>query len=119
MNVKTATPVYPCRAGGGAGARRGGSQSADDLLGLVVVRSAGHGASWELLAERQPDIEKSVGQELTLVKVGELLERSGTVVPPRGHRLVVEAPGGGHMRRPHCPQSRLTITVTSSFSVWL
>jgi hypothetical protein len=59
------------------------------------------------------------GQELTLVKVGELLERSGTVVPPRGHRLAVEAPGSGHMRRPHCPQSGLTMTLTSTFSIWL
>ena len=54
---------------------------------------------------------------MTLVKVGELLERSGAVVPPRGHRLGTEAPGGGHIRRPHCPQPGLTMTLTGTFSV--
>src|SRR5271157_4700365 len=84
---------------GGAGkrpaARRAGlardgeeSQLTDELLGVVVAavrpaRPAGHGASWEALAPRQAEMTGWVKDGLTLVKIGELLERSGTAVPYR------------------------------------
>jgi hypothetical protein len=47
------------------------------------ARPAGHGESWQLLGQRKEDIEKWVKADLTLVKIGEKLERSGTVVPYR------------------------------------
>jgi hypothetical protein len=64
------------------------SQLSDELLGQVVAvvrpaRAAGHGASWEVLAGRKDDITAWVKDDLTLVKIGELLERSGAAVPYR------------------------------------
>jgi transposase len=88
VNVKTAARYI--RAAQEAGLARGGGegQLTDDLIGLVVAavrpaRPAGHGESWELLAARRDEIAGWVKGDLTLVKVGELLERSGTAVPYR------------------------------------
>ena len=47
-------------------------------------RPAGHGQAWEALAGRQGEIAGWVKQDLTLVKIGELLERSGS----RGDRTL-------------------------------
>ena len=60
----------------------------DELIGVVVgavrpARPAGHGSSWEALAARGDEISGWVRQGLTLVKIGELQERSGTAVPYR------------------------------------
>ncbi|HUN37532.1 MAG TPA: IS21 family transposase [Trebonia sp.] len=88
VNVKTAARYI--RAAQEAGLDRGGGegQLTDELVGQVVAavrpaRPAGHGSSWEALAARKDDIARWVGDGLTLVKAGELLERSGTVVPYR------------------------------------
>jgi transposase len=88
VNVKTAARYI--RAAQEAGLARGGGegQLTDDLLGQVVgavrpARPAGHGASWDLLAGRRDEIAKWVLAGLTLVKIGELLERSGMAVPYR------------------------------------
>jgi hypothetical protein len=88
VNVKTAARYI--RAAQEAGVDRGGgeAQLTDDLIGLVVsavrpARPAGHGSSWEALEARKDDIARWVGDGLTLVKIGELLERSGTAVPYR------------------------------------
>ena len=88
VDVKTAARYI--RAAQAAGLARGGdeSQLSDELLGQVVVavrpaRPAGHGESWEALAGRQDAIKGWVKDGLTLVKMHELLERSGTVVPYR------------------------------------
>jgi len=88
VNVKTAARYI--RAAQEAGLDRGGGegQLTDELIGSVVgavrpARPAGHGSSWEVLAARKDDIARWVGDGLTLVKVGELLERSGTVAPYR------------------------------------
>lgn len=88
VDVKTAARYI--RAAQEAGLARGGGegQLTDELLGVVVgavrpARPAGHGASWELLAGREEEIAGWVKQDLTLVKIGEMLERSGTVVPYR------------------------------------
>jgi transposase len=88
VDVKTAARYI--RAAQAAGLARGGdaSQLSDDLLGQVVgavrpARPAGHGPSWEALAARQAGIIAWVKEGLTLVKIHELLERSGTVVPYR------------------------------------
>jgi transposase len=88
VNVKTAARYIA--AAREAGLDRGGdeSQLTDELLGVVVAavrpaRPAGHGASWETLAGRKEQVTAWVKDGLTLVKIGELLERSGTAVPYR------------------------------------
>jgi hypothetical protein len=60
----------------------------DELIGIVVgavcpARPAGHGSSWEAQAARKDEIAGWVKQDLTVVRIGELLERSGTVVSYR------------------------------------
>jgi hypothetical protein len=88
VNVKTAARYI--RAAQGVGLDRGGGegQLTDDLIGVVVgavrpVRPAGHGSSWQALAAQKDEVAAWVKDDLTLVKVGELLERSGTAVPYR------------------------------------
>jgi transposase len=88
VDVKTAARYI--RAAQEAGLARDGGQGqlTDELLGMVVAavrpaRPAGHGESWQLLEQRKDDVGKWVGDDLTLVRIGELLERSGTVVPYR------------------------------------
>ena len=105
VNVKTAARYI--RAGQEAGlARDGGEgQLTDELLGVVVgavrpARSAGHGVSWELLAGRKEEIAGWVRRDLTLVKIGELLERSGTVVPYRTLARFAAAECGYSSSRP-------------------
>ena len=108
VDVKTAARYI--RAAQAAGLARGGdeSQLSDELLGQVVAavrpaRPAGHGASWEELAARKAEITAWVKDGLTLVKIGELLERSGTAVPYRtlarfaagGVRVLLLVPAAG------------------------
>jgi transposase len=73
-----------------AGLVKGASLSAvsDELIGAVVeavrpVRPDGHGRAWEVLAGRRDEITGWVGEGLSIVKVHELLARSGTSVPYR------------------------------------
>lgn len=89
-NVDVKTAQRYIKAAQEAGLSRGGGQEqlTDELIGMVVaavrpVRPAGHGESWQLLEQRKEDIRKWVKDDLTLVKIGEKLERSGTVVPYR------------------------------------
>ena len=88
VDVKTAARYI--RAAQAAGLARDGdeSQLTDELLGQVVAavrpaRPAGHGVSWEALVAREAEVTGWVKAGLTLVKIGELLERSGTAVPYR------------------------------------
>ncbi len=88
VDVKTAMRYI--KAAQAAGLVREGdeSQVTDELLGVVVAavrpaRPAGRGPSWEALAARKDEVSAWVKDGLTLVKIGELLERSGTVVPYR------------------------------------
>jgi transposase len=88
VDVKTAQRYI--KAAQAAGLARGGdeSQLTDELLGQVVAavrpaRPAGHGASWEALAPVKAEITGWVKDGLTLVKMHEFLERSGTAVPYR------------------------------------
>ena len=88
VDVKTAARYI--RAAQAAGLARGGdeSQLTDGLLGQVVAavrpaRPAGHGASWEALVPVTAEIAGWVKDDLTLVKIGELLARRGIVVPYR------------------------------------
>ena len=88
VDVKTAARYIRAAQAAGLVRDGDGSQLTDELLGQVVAavrpaRPAGHGASWEALAPREAEITAWVKAGLTLVKIGELLERSGTVVPYR------------------------------------
>jgi len=91
------------RAAEEAGVVRDGGwgQVSDEVIGRVVTavrpaRPAGHGSAWaQLLAERK-QITTWVGKDLTVVKIGILLERQGVVVPYRTlHRFCVECCGFG------------------------
>jgi transposase len=88
VNVKTAQRYIAAAQEAGLSREGGEGQLTDELIGVVVAavrpsRPAGHGESWQLLEQRKGDIEGWVKAGLTLVKAGELLERSGTVVPYR------------------------------------
>jgi Integrase core domain len=88
VDVKTAQRYI--KAAQAAGLARDGdeSQLTDGLLGQVVAvvrpaRPAGHGESWEALVPVKAEITGWVKDGLTLVKIGEFLERRGTAVPYR------------------------------------
>ena len=73
-----------------AGLARDAALSAvtDELIGAVVeqvrpVRPDGHGHAWAALAGRREEIAGWVAEGLSMVKVHELLTRSGTSVPYR------------------------------------
>jgi Integrase core domain len=88
VNVKTAARYIAAAREAGLSREGGPEQLTDELLGVVVAavrpaRPAGHGESWQLLEERKEEITGWVGDGLTLVKIGEKLERTGTAVPYR------------------------------------
>ncbi len=88
VNVKTAQRYIAAAQEAGLSRDGGEGQLTDELVGMVVaavrpVRPAGHGESWELLGQRKDEIAGRMKADLTLVKISELLERSGTVVPYR------------------------------------
>src|SRR6058998_3411254 len=58
-----------------------GKRPAARRAGVRPARPAGHGTSWEALVPREAEIAGWVKDGLALVKIGELLERSGTAVP--------------------------------------
>lgn len=82
--------------------RGGGIGQLDDaLIGAVVeavrpARPGGHGAAWAACQAEHEQIVAWVGQGLTAVKIGVLLERQGVVVPYRTlARYAVERCGAG------------------------
>ncbi len=88
VDVKTAARYIAAARAAGLARDGDESQLTDELLGQVVAavrpaRPAGHGASWEALIPREEQITGWVKAGLTLVKIGELPERSGTAVPYR------------------------------------
>src|SRR5215469_2171002 len=88
VNVKTAQRYIAAAQEAGLSREGGEGQLTDELLGMVVAavrpaRPAGRGESWESLAARKDEVSQWVKAGLTLVKIGELLERSGTAVPYR------------------------------------
>lgn len=91
----------------GAGLARDSPLSAvtDELIGVVVdavrpVRPDGHGHAWAALARRREEIAGWVGEGLSIVKVHELLTRSGTSVPYRTvHRFAAAECGFSGRRR--------------------
>ena len=98
---------YVTAAAGLGLTRDGGVEQLDDVfVGMVVEavrphRSDGHGAPWQLLAAHDDDIKGWVADELTGVKIHELLERRGVVVPLRTvQRYVLEVCGRSRGRGP-------------------
>ena len=88
VDVKTASRYIHAAQAAGLGRDGDESQLTDELLGQVVAavrlaRPAGRGSSWEALVPREAEITAWVKAGLTLVKIGELLERSGTAAPYR------------------------------------
>ncbi len=81
--------------------REAGADALDDELIAAVIaavrpaRPDGHGASWEALSGREEQIRGWVRWDgLSIVKIEELLARSGCVVPYRTlHRFAVERCG--------------------------
>ena len=90
-----------------AGLERSASVTAitDEIVGAVVAavrpaRPNGHGSAWESLLEREAEIKAWVAGDgrdhpaLSIVKIEELLARSGCMVPYRTlHRFVTERCG--------------------------
>jgi hypothetical protein len=88
VDVKTAQRYIAAARAAGLARDGDETQLSDELLGQVVAavrpaRPAGHGASWEALAPVKAEVTGWVKDGLTLVKIGELLERRGIVVPYR------------------------------------
>ncbi|WP_420121138.1 IS21 family transposase [Nakamurella sp.] len=76
----------------------------DDLIGAVVeqvrpARPNGHGAAWEALTGRRAEIAGWVAGGTSLVKIEDLLARSGTVVPYRTLHRFATAECGFRPRR--------------------
>ena len=88
VDVKTAARYIAAARAAGLARDGDESQLSDELLGQVVaavrpVRPAGHGASWEALVPVRAEVTGWVKDGLTLVKIGELVERRGIAVPYR------------------------------------
>ena len=89
--------VAMSQAAQAAGLVRDAGQAAlcDELIGAVVeqvrpARPNGHGAAWDALAARRAEIAGWVKDGKTIVKIEDLLARSGTRVPYRTlHRFAV------------------------------
>ncbi|MGH3123458.1 MAG: IS21 family transposase [Streptosporangiaceae bacterium] len=112
VDVKTAARYIAAAREAGLARDGGESQLTDELLGVVVAavrpsRPAGHGASWEVLVPRTEEITAQVKDGLTLMKIWELLERSGTAVPYRTLARFAAAECGWSSAR-----SRVTVPVT-------
>jgi transposase len=92
----------------GLGLTRDGSveQLSDEFMSMVVEvvrphRSDGRGAPWRLLAAHDDDVKAWVADELTGVKIHELLERRGVRVPLRTvQRYILEVCGRSRGRGP-------------------
>lgn len=100
VDRKTARRYVDAAVAAGLSREAGPGALSDELIGAVVAavrpaRPAGHGASWDALAEREAQIRDWVGKDcLSIVKIEQLLARSGCVVPYRTlHRFAVERCG--------------------------
>ncbi|HET7388355.1 MAG TPA: hypothetical protein VFJ19_17005 [Nocardioidaceae bacterium] len=106
VDRKTARRYVEAAEAAGLSREAGGEAVTDELIGAVLeavrpVRPNGHGAAWELLAEREEQITgwvKGTGdtEPLSIVKIEELLARQGCRVPYRTlHRFAAERCGFG------------------------
>src|SRR5215470_5455406 len=88
VDRKTARRYVQAAEAPGLSGDGGPGQLTDELLGLVAqavrpVRPGGHGQGWAALEARHDEIKKWVDDGLTVVKIADLLQRSGTVVAYR------------------------------------
>ncbi|MGH3411197.1 MAG: hypothetical protein ACRDRJ_53160, partial [Streptosporangiaceae bacterium] len=101
VDRKTARRYVEAAVAAGLARDGGTGQLTDGLAGQVAqavrpVRPDGHGLAWEQLEACHADIRAWVKKDLTVVKIGILLERRGVVVPYRTlHRFCVERCGFG------------------------
>ena len=104
VDRKTARRYVEAVEAAGLSREAGVEALSDELIGAVLeavrpVRPNGHGAAWELLAEREEQITRWVkgdggSEALSIVKIEELLARQGCRVPYRTlHRFAVERCG--------------------------
>jgi transposase len=99
VDRKTARRYVAAARGAGLVADGGEEQLTDELIGQVVaaarpMRPQGHGASWAELEAQAEQVAKWVGEDLTVVKIADLLARRGVAVPYRTlHRFCVERAG--------------------------
>src|SRR4051812_24785750 len=80
--------VAAAEALGVVGDGGGDGQLSDGLVGMVVEsvrphRCDGHGSAWGLLVAHHDDVAGWVADDVTGVKIAELLGRRGVVVPVR------------------------------------
>jgi transposase len=101
VDRKTARRYVEAAVAAGLVREDGAGQLSDELVGQVVqavrpARPGGHGLGWEALARRHDQIAGWVKAGLTVVKIEDLLRRSGTVVAYRTlHRYCAEKCGYG------------------------
>jgi transposase len=101
VDRKTARRYVEAAVAAGLARDSGPGQLTDELVGQVAqvvrpVRPGGHGQAWDQLEGCHAEIAAWVKQDLTVVKIGVLLERRGVVVPYRTlHRFCVERCGFG------------------------
>lgn len=101
LDRKTCRRYVAAAQEAGLGRDDGFEQVTDEIVGAVIaavrpVRPAGHGTAWQQLQAEQQQITEWVEQDLTVVKIGDLLARRGVVVPYRTlHRFAVACCGFG------------------------
>ena len=101
VDRKTARRYVEVAVGAGLARDGGEGQLTDELIGQVAevvrpVRPGGHGQAWGQLEARRGEVEALVKKDLTVVKIGVLLQRQGAVVPYRTlHRFCAERCGYG------------------------
>jgi transposase len=100
VDRKTARRYVEAAVSAGLSREDGPAALTDELIGAVIAaarpeRTDGHGRSWEQLDGREDQIRARIAKDgLSIVKIEELLARSGTVVPYRTlHRFAVERCG--------------------------
>jgi hypothetical protein len=99
VDRKTARRYVQAAQAAGLSREAGPGALDDALVGVVVgavrpARPNGHGGSWERLLAREEQIRSWVKGDLSVVKIEELLTRSGCSVPYRTlHRFAVERCG--------------------------
>jgi transposase len=106
MDRKTVRRYVAAALDAGVDRDGGEGQLSDVVLASICEkvrphRPAGRGAAWGLLVANHDQLRAwLVDQDLTVVKAGELLARSGTVVPERTlHRYALEVLGVGRSAR--------------------
>jgi hypothetical protein len=89
VDRKTARRYVEAAVAAGLARDGGAGQLSDELVGQVAeavrpVRPGGHGQGWDRLEACRTQIQAWVKQDLTVVKIGVLLERQGVAVPHPG-----------------------------------